>query len=111
MKIKFYNIDEDTIIRNTMLAPWDYDIKTDTSEVTILDIHPSCVNETLFIDLDEANINYEIMCDGKEPDYASALEALRESIATISESLRASMSSTTYDALKAFAEGVKGCGE
>lgn len=112
MKIKFYNIDEDTIIRKTMLAPWDYDIQTNTKEVMVLDIHPSCVNEALFTDLDEANINYEIM-SAEAVAFESSLKALRESIAKISKGIETSFTSSAVysDALKAFAEGVKSCGE
>ena len=116
MKIKFYNISEDTITAKTMLAPWDYDIKTDTSEVMVLDIHPSCVNEALFIDLDEANINYEIM-SAEAVAFESSLKALRDSIAKISASIETSFVSSTActDALKslskALSKGVEDCGE
>ena len=104
MKIKFYNVEEDTIIAKTMLAPWDY-TKIDTKEIMVLDIHPSCVNEALFIDLDEANIDYEIM-SAEAGAFESSLKALRDSIAKISASIETSfVSSTAYaDALKAFTE-------
>lgn len=112
MKIKFCNADEDTIIAKTMLAPWHY-TKINNKEIMILDIHPSYINEALFIDLDEANIDYQIISDDEEDAFYSALEALRESIAKINESIGTSvMSSTIYtDALKAFEEEVEDYGE
>lgn len=113
MLIKFYNTDENAIIAKTMLAPWDYYIKEKACGMMIVDIYSSCVNEALFIDLDEANIDYQIISDNEERAFDSALETLRESIAKLSKTIEKSfVISTAYaDALKTITEEVEDCGE
>lgn len=110
MKIKLYNTNEYDIMAYTTLAPWEYNITEKADEVMIMEIESRYVNEDIFIDLDNMDIEYEIISTDKEDDFYSSLEALRESIAKLSEGI--AVSSTTYtDALKAFTEGVKRRGE